>query len=632
MIKTPVKNFMRVVTKYILDLFNKYDYMHHLKLSENSHGASKKGYVMLLTTIIFMMVSFIIIFGLTTPIIKQIFLSRDIWNAKQSYYLSEAGVEDVLYRLKDATYTQYISSIESISLDGYGATTTFSGSISGIDGMTITTLSDQNGYNKKIETRVKKSGGISFVYGLQVGSGGLTMSGSSGIIGNVFSNGDIVGCSSCYITGSAIASNGSVINDQSNETPIPSPNAITFTDSVSTQDISQSFQVSSSSPLTQVSLYIKRVGNPSSMTMKIVKNSAGSPSSNPADIVSSAVVNSSLVTTNYDWVDVSLSPNPNLIIGTTYWIVLDSSTGNVNNKYIIGANLDTNYSFGTSKIGSIGGSWTNTGYDTYFRVYLGDTFSKIVGENQNNIFNIGTTEDDMTWAHNVSYIESTGPIRCQNEISNNKPCDQSYDDPSPASYPISEGNITSWKDEATLGGTINSNYNLGGSSNASLGPKKIAGNIHISGGATLTVNGTLYVTGDLDIIGNGIIKLSSSYGTNSGIIIVDGKTTIDGTAIVTGSGQSGSYMMIVSNSTCPIGDCDGDAAIDMSGSGGAVILNAQKGTINFSGSSNTNEATADKIIMSGSTVVTYESGIANINFSTGPSGGLDITGWRELED
>ena len=67
-------------------------------------------------------------------------------------------------------------------------------------------------------------------------------------------------------------------------------------------------------------------------------------------------------------------------------------------------------------------------------------------------------------------------------------------------------------------------------------------------------------------------------------------------------------------------------------SGGAVILNAQKGTINFSGSADANEATANMITMTGSTKVTYKSGIANANFSTGPSGGFEISEWKELDN
>ena len=173
---------------------------------------------MLLTAIIFMMVSLVIIFGLSTPIIKQIFASRDIWSAKQSYYLSEAGAEDVLFRLKDATYSQYIGSVESLSLNGYGATTTLSGSLSGIDGMTVTALSDQNGYNKKIQAVVKQGSGVSLVYGVQAGQGGISFTSSGKIIGNVFSNGNIISTNSAAaITGSAIVANSAdIITDQTN--------------------------------------------------------------------------------------------------------------------------------------------------------------------------------------------------------------------------------------------------------------------------------------------------------------------------------------------------------------------------------------------------------------------------------
>jgi len=69
----------------------------------------------------------------------------------------------------------------------------------------------------------------------------------------------------------------------------------------------------------------------------------------------------------------------------------------------------------------------------------------------------------------------------------------------------------------------------------------------------------------------------------------------------------------------------------MSGSGGAVILNAQKGTVNFTGSANASEATANKISMSGSTIITYESGIASPLFKGGPSGSFSITSWKEVE-
>jgi hypothetical protein len=588
----------------------------------------KKGYVMLLTTIIFMMVSIIIIFGISTPTIKQILLSRDIWSAKQSYYLSEAGVEDVMYRLKDSTLSSKLGSVETLSLDGYNtAVTTITNNGSG---KIISTLSNQNGYKKSIMATVDQGAGASFFYAMQAGQGGFTMTGSSGIIGNVFSNGPIYGSSSCYITGSAIVANSpNMTADQKNDIPTSSPNSIIFSTSSATQDIAQSFQVSSTSALTQLSLYIKKVGNPTSITVKIVKNSSGSPSSIAGDVVASATIDPALITTSFDWLDVSLSPNPNLVVGTTYWIVLDTTTGSGSNYYVVGANLDNNYLLGTAKIGSLGGTWVNSGYDSYFRVFLGGYFGTISGFSQYNPITVGSSSTDLTWAHNVSYVTSAGPIRCQNDTLNNKACDQSYADPSPVSYPVSSANITAWEGDATAGGSIGS-YTRSDNTPVSLGPTKIVGDLHISGSVILTMNGTLYVTGNLIIDGDGRIKLASSYGSNSGVIVVDGTVTLSSNDPVEGTGEDGSYIMIITNSSCAGGStCSGAYAASISGAAGAMIMNAQKGTLYITGSGHLNQATANMIKMDGNTRITYESGIVDTSFTSGPTGGWNISGWGE---
>lgn len=588
---------------------------------------------MLITAVIFTIVSVTIALGLTTPIIKQVMLSDDIWGAKQSYYLSEAGAEDVLYRLKSASFTSYVGTSEPITLSGYSATTTLSGSLGGVNGITLTTLSNKSGYDKTIQTKVKQGSGVSFTYGVQVGVGGVTFNSSGKILGNLFSGGNIVSNNSAAaITGSAIISNSpSMIADQSNDSPDIPSNSIVFGNTASTQDMAQSFQISTSSAITQISLYLKKVGTPSNVTVKIVKDSGGSPSGNSGDVLSSATINSNLVTANYDWVDVSLSPNPTLTIGTKYWIVLDGSTGSASNDYAIGANLDSSYASGTAKTGSLGGSWSNSGYDSYFRLFLGGFFGSVTGVNKDNPLKIGTTGTDMAWAHNLTYVSGTGILRCQNETLNNKACDQSYDDPSPASYPISNGNIADWKTAATAGGVTNADYTKTDTGSVSLGPQKIVGDLHIGGSVTLNVTGTLYVTGNVIIDGSGIVKLGSSYGTNSGIIVTDGTVTIGGSGTASGDGQTGSYIMIVTTSSCAGGStCSGAYAISVSGGSGAVVLNAQKGTIDLSGSAAINEATANQLIVDGNTTVTYQSGLANPNFSTGPSGGFNITDWREL--
>jgi hypothetical protein len=587
----------------------------------------KKGQVMLVTAIVFMMLSLIIMFGIAGPIIKEEKNTLDLWKSKESYYLSEAGTEDVVYRVKN---NMTVANTESLTINNFSTVTSIADTS---DGKTITSQSNRSGYVKKIETKVKESAGVSFSYGLQTGTGGFLFTNSGGVIGNVFSNGNIVSTnSSAYITGAAIVANGaSMFPDQTNDAPTSSPNSIIFGNSNSTQDLAQSFSVSSTSPLTQISLYLKKIGSPANITLKIIKDYLGSPSSSSGDVLSSATLSAALLTTSYGWVDVSLSTNPSLTPGTTYWLVLDTST-NSSNYYNIGANLDNSYLSGTSKIGAIGSSWTNTGYDSYFRIYLGGFFGQIVGVNQYNRFSIS----GGAYAHAVSSVNSGGFLRCQVGGSvgytNNKACDTSYPDPAPSSYPVSDGNIADWKAAALLGGSTGT-FNAGTWQTWTLGPKKINGDLLISGSAKVIVTGTLWVTGNVIMDGNSRLVLSSSYGSGSGIIVTDGKIVIPGSCQASGSGQTGSYMMLVTTSDCPASSsCGGANAVEMSGSGGAVIINAQKGTANFGGSATANEVTANKVIISGGgAVITYSTGLANPNFVTGPSGSFGITEWKELQ-
>lgn len=140
-----------------------------------------------------------------------------------------------------------------------------------------------------------------------------------------------------------------------------------------------------------------------------------------------------------------------------------------------------------------------------------------------------------------------------------------------------------------------------------------------------------YVTGYVDVSGSAKIVLdSTTYGHTSGIIISDGYLNLGGSGTLNGTGLSGSYILFITNSTCPNAtNCSGHGAIDISGSAGSVVLNAQKGTINFSGSSSAKEATAYKLSLSGSTTVTYDSGLVDMDFTSGPTGSYSIDSWKE---
>lgn len=590
----------------------------------NTKPNLQSGQAMLLAVLFFLAITTTVVLGTATPILKQVKISNETQRSKASYYLTEGAMEDALYRVKNA---KNISSGETIVVNGYTSTiniTTIT------NGKIIETITDRDGIIRKMQSQVTAGTGVAFNYGIQVGQGGFEMSGSSGVNGNVYSNGDILGTGSTFITGSATAANASaLISDQVNNSPTTPTQSMVFGNVNATQDVAQSFQIPITAQVNKVKFYIKKTGSPANATVRIVTNSGTSPSTTVLD---TATLNASLVTTNYGWVELNFVSNAELNAATTYWLVIDASNGTAN-TYTIAAN--TAYTSGQAKIGRYSSTWSATtpsGLDMYFDLYTGGIPSTIGGGTYVGALRVGTGSVGDTWAANVTGTQANGALYCQTGSNNNKACNTSRAAPSAIDFPISDGNIEDWKDEAAAGGVHSGNYTLGGSSVATIGPKHITGNLTVEGSGVLTVSGTLWVDGAVTIGGSGKLKLASSYGSNSGVVVSGGKMNISGSGAISGSGQAGSYVLFVTESDCPIGPvCTTGDAITVSGSAGAVVLNAQKGSINFGGSAAAKEATAYKIIMSGSATVTYESGIADMTFSSGPSGGWNINTWKEVQ-
>lgn len=416
---------------------------------------TEKGYVMLITSIVFMMVSLIISFGLTTPIIKQILSSRDIWGAKQAYYLSEAGVEDVMFRIKN-NITVSLSQ-EILTINNFETVTTISTPDPLTGNKTIkTSESDYNGYKRKISAEVTQGEGVSFNYGIQTGNGGFVITGGSKVIGNIYSNGDILGGAGIHITGSAIAAAGGlgIFKDQTNEIPLPSPNGITFNNTGNTRDFAQSFRPSTTSPINRISVYIKKTNWPESFTVKLMTDSGGLPGTQ----IASSILNNSNVSTSYGWVDLVFTSSPVLNSDTNYWFVIVGDTKankTSTNTYTIAAN--TAYTLGNAKVGTAGGVWSNTnpsGLDSYFSVYLGSSPAQIWG-NEGDYMYVGSTSTDIVWSSSVKHISTPGTIYCEySELNaNGKVCNTSRPNPSTLPMPVSQANIDQWKTEAESGGS-----------------------------------------------------------------------------------------------------------------------------------------------------------------------------------
>ncbi|HPS21415.1 MAG TPA: choice-of-anchor R domain-containing protein [Candidatus Paceibacterota bacterium] len=583
-----------------------------------------KGAAMLVSVIFFLFISLAIIAGLVAPSVRGYRIANADLKSKNSYYLAESGMEDAVYRILAGLP---ISDNETLGLDSNSVSTTITTVNS--NQRRVESLGDVSSFERKLNLLLTTSTGVSFNYGVQVGQGGMDLQGSSGIVGNVYANGPITGGSSCYITGTAISGNSPAIDaDQSNGTGIPNYNVV-FANANATQDIAQSFQTSEATPLNKIQVYIKKVGSPSNATVKIVNNSNGNPGTT---VYASGTLNASSVTTSYGWVDVAFSTNPMLNIGTTYWLVVDASSSS-SKYYTVGASSG-GYSNGSGKIGQQGGTWSSTspaGLDYFFKVYLGGFTGLIAGSSgsQWNQFKVGTDGSGSAQAHTVNYTSATGDIYCQSGTGNNKAC-LSQADPVYQAMPVSEANIAQWKSDAEAGGTYSGTYSTQSYGTTTLGPKKITGDLNVTGSNTLYVTGTLYVQGNITVSGSAKIVLHSSYGNTSGIIVSDGWLDLQGSGQLNGNGQTGSYILFVTTSNCDSSYCAHNA-IDISGAAGSVVLNAQNGTISFSGSASAKEATAYKIKLSGATIVRYESGLANMNFTSGPSGSWSVQNWKEVE-
>ncbi len=194
----------------------------------------------------------------------------------------------------------------------------------------------------------------------------------------------------------------------------------------------------------------------------------------------------------------------------------------------------------------------------------------------------------------------------------------------PESLPISASQITQWKDDAEAGGTYFGDYNLT-EATATIGPLKINGNLSLDNDVVLTLTGTVWVTGNITLSNNAIIELDRpEYGFNSGVLLADGVIDLSNNVIVRGSGEDGSYIMLLTTNSA-------NPALIVSNNAEAGIFYASNGFIEISNNVELREATAYGLHLNNNAVIQYDVGIANMLFSSGPGSGWGVENWQETE-
>jgi hypothetical protein len=214
--------------------------------------------------------------------------------------------------------------------------------------------------------------------------------------------------------------------------------------------------------------------------------------------------------------------------------------------------------------------------------------------------------------------------------------------------PISDEQIAEWESDALAGGVMTSgecdSYNAGSNTctittSRNIGPKKIPFNVLVkSSSGVLTVDGPLWVVGNFTTQTGPTIRMNPSLGSSNVALIADNPSNTTGSSIITvgqstifqGSGAPGSFVFLISqnNSSEMGGSVD---AVAMNQGASALVAYASHGQITLSQSVSVKEVTAYKIILTQSANVTYDTGLPNTLFESGPSGGYDVTFWGEVQ-
>ncbi|MCH7529566.1 hypothetical protein IIB50_00385 [Patescibacteria group bacterium] len=601
----------------------------------NTHNKAnfQSGQAVLIAVLFFLASSLIIVSGISSPVLRDIASINTMLKSKQSYFLAEGGVEEAVYRIKKGIQ---IDPLETIVYGG-GTSVTIIADISN-DEKRITATGDILSFLRNAEIELSTSVGIDFFYGSQAGDGGIIMEensrieGVGGQPGNIYSNGPVVGGNGATITGDATVA--TLVTESNQDRSLVCNQDKVAGQADPTIDFAQSFNASDSKPIAKISLYIKKVGSPASRSVHIVADNFGSPSS--VSLFEGTLL-SSLVGDEYSWIDVTFPTPAILTSGTTYWIVLDARKDQ--NRYWVWCS-DSNNGYGDG-VGKYSANWTDGSWTSI----IGDlTFRVFFGEGINAIDNVDVTG---TAKANTILNSTIGGDAYYQSLINTTVSGTSYPgspDPSPINLPISQAIIDQWKKDAGCGEQppvspclYSGDYIV--TEDTTLGPLTITGDLDMTSvKKTLTITGVVYVKGNIDISNGSSVRCDTSFGDKSCVVLTDSWVHVSNNGVFQGSGQTGSHIMFLSTLACdgssfspPCDESHHNGAIDLHNNASGAIFYASDGLVVLHNGVSVTEVTGYKIQLKQNAVVTYEEGLINSSFSSGPGGSWNISSWKEVE-
>lgn len=205
-------------------------------------------------------------------------------------------------------------------------------------------------------------------------------------------------------------------------------------------------------------------------------------------------------------------------------------------------------------------------------------------------------------------------------------------DAASAPMPIADETIQRWKNDASAKGVIasgtcaqdwsppTSTYTVDGG--------VIERNLKIENNKTLILKGTVWVKCAVDVSGGGAVRLHSSYGAASGVLIADQRMHFQNNGAFQGSGTAGSYILILT--TASSGGHHG-SAIDLHNNASGAIFYAASGLVYLHQNVTATQLSGRTVHMENNTTLQYDAALPSTEFASGSLGTYDMKYWKETE-
>lgn len=210
-------------------------------------------------------------------------------------------------------------------------------------------------------------------------------------------------------------------------------------------------------------------------------------------------------------------------------------------------------------------------------------------------------------------------------------------DQAPSTMPIPDSYIATLENAAEASGVTacSGTYQLNAGTVSS---RKYTCSVNINGDITLT--GPLWVEGNITTSNNVDVSVSGTLPGKTVAIIADNpsdrinssKITQSNNLTFAGSGAQSYVMLISMNNAEEVNASNNINAISVNNNiSGALLIYAPHGQIDIGNNTSLKEVTGYKILLSNNAQVQYETGIANLLFTSGPTGGFNVVDWRETQ-